>query len=91
MMYEVGLTAPQIKLSNGTIAMFWYPDLEIEANNKPEARKIAERMFDSLDYNLMDENGDPLTTQEKLESLEWSWIVPEIDYVKTEKESDLFD
>ena len=82
MMYEVGLTTPQVELSNGTIAMFWYADLEIEANNKKEARKIAERMFDSLDYDLMDEDGGPLSTQEKLEALEWSWTVPEIDYVK---------
>jgi len=91
-MFEVGLTAPQIELSNGTIAMFWYADLEIEANNKKEARKIAERMFDSIDYDIMDENGDPLTTQERLEALEFTdEMEPEIDYVKTEKESDLFD
>ena len=42
-MYEVGLTAPQIELSNGTIAMFWYADLEIEANNKKEARLKAKK------------------------------------------------
>jgi len=39
MMFEVGLTAPQVELSNGTIAMFWYSDIEISATNKIQARR----------------------------------------------------
>jgi hypothetical protein len=81
-MFEVGLTAPQVELSNGTIAMFWYSDIEISATNKIQARKKAVKMFDSLDYDLMDEDGEPLTTQEKQEALEYAFIEPEIDYVK---------
>jgi len=30
----------------------------------------------------MDEDGEPLTTQEKQEALEYAFIEPEIDYVK---------
>jgi len=80
--YEVGLTAPQIELSNGTIAMFWYSDQEIEANNKTEARKIVNKMIDSLDYDLLDENGDTLTTEERLEANEYAYIEPKIDYIE---------
>ena len=83
--YEVGLTTPQIELSNGTIAMFWYSDQEIEANNKTEARKIVNKMIDSLDYDLMDENGDDLTTEERLEVLDKVGELenePEIDYIE---------
>jgi len=83
--YKVGLTAPQIELSNGTIAMFWYSDQEIEANNKTEARKIVNKMIDSLDYDLMDENGDDLTTEERLEALDEAGEPenePKIDYIE---------
>ena len=87
-MYEVGLTAPQVELDNETIVMYWYPDQEIEAKNKSEARKIVNKMIDNeeIDYDLMDENGDPLTTADMyiLETtpFPYSLTVPEIDYVK---------
>jgi len=87
-MFEVGLTAPQVELDNETIIMYWYPDQEIEAKNKTEARKIVEEMIDNeeIDYDIMDENGDPLTSED-MEILQnmpfaYSLTVPEIDYVK---------
>ena len=88
MMYEVGLTAPQTELPNGTIVMFWYPDQEIEAKNKTEARKIVNKMIDNeeIDYDIMDENGDELSGEAygKLTNtpFPFSLTVPEIDYVK---------
>jgi len=87
-MFEVGLTAPQVELDNETIIMYWYPDQEIEAKNKTEARKTVEEMIDNeeIDYDIMDENGDPLTSED-MEILQntpfaYSLTVPEIDYVK---------
>ena len=86
MMYEVGLTAPQTELPNGTIVMFWYPDQEIEAKNKTEARKIVNEMIENeeIDYDLMDENGDELTSKEIkiLQDYEFEIPDPEIDWVK---------
>tara|TARA_R100000963_G_C4541014_1_gene38140 strand:+ start:218 stop:481 length:264 start_codon:yes stop_codon:yes gene_type:complete len=85
-MYEVGLTAPQTELPNGTIVMFWYPDQEIEAKNKTEARKIVNEMIENeeIDYDLMDENGDELTSKEIkiLQDYEFEIPDPEIDWVK---------
>ena len=92
-MYEVGLTAPQVELDNETIVMYWYPDQEIEAKNKSEARKIVEKMIENeeIDYDLMDENGDTLTNSEKKEAYDWYdyfmlqepvLILPQTDWVK---------
>ena len=85
--FEVLLTAPQHELSNGTIAMFWYPDQEIEASTKIEAQYKIQRMIenDEIDVDIMDENGDPLTDSEKKEAyavLEEFDIQPEIDVVR---------
>ena len=90
MMYEVGLTAPQTELPNGTIVMFWYPDQEIEAKNKTEARKIVNEMIENeeIDYDLMDENGDELTSNtfniivKLFDSNEFETPDPEIQYIK---------
>ena len=85
-MFEVGLTAPQIELDDGTIIMFWYPDLEIKAKNKSEARKIANKMINNeeIGYDVLDEDGNPISDMgKKYEdiALNISPLDPEIDYV----------
>ena len=85
-MFEVGLTAPQTELPNGTIVMFWYPDQVIEAKTKIEARYKIQGMIENevIDYDLMDENGDELTSKEIkiLQDYEFEIPDPEIDWVK---------
>ena len=87
-MYEVGLTAPQTELPNGNIVMFWYPDQSIEAKNKSEARKIVNKMIENqeIDYDIMDENGDELTSKE-IEEYRWYFHNNEIEIPDPEIDS----
>lgn len=93
MMFEVELTAPQIKMKDGTIVMFWYSDQEIEAKNKTEARKIVKKMIrnEEIDFELMNEDGELFVdaiSNDQVEALEeevfgiFDVPDPEIDQVR---------
>jgi|LWDU01.1.fsa_nt_gi hypothetical protein len=82
--FEVCLTAPQIELSNGTIAMFWFPDTEINAGNSKQAEEKVQKMIDNneIDVDIMDKDGCSLTNMEYKEAYNFSeefGIKPEID------------
>lgn len=79
-MFEVGLTAPQIELDDGTIIMFWYDDQKVRAMTKSEAKNKVRKMIrlDKIDYRLVDEDGDPIKMDFK-----WDFDTPspEIEWV----------
>jgi len=81
MMFEVGLTAPQIELDDGIIVMFWYPDQEVRAMTKSEAVKKVRKMIRraEIDYDLVDKDGTPIKMDLELD---FDIPIPEIDYVK---------
>ena len=92
--FEVVLTAPQYELSDGTIAMFWFPDQEVCAKSKSDAKKIVEKMIENeeIEYDLKDEDGGELTKTETKEAVDWydyhlvqsgenSPLLPEVDDV----------
>ena len=89
MRYEVSLTAPQIELSDGEIATFWFEDLVIEANNKKEARKEANAirldLFRKGYETITNDDGEDLTNEQLIEAEKIAIsenLRPEIDYIE---------
>ena len=51
--YLVDLTAPQIELSTGTIAMFWFSDKEVSASSEKQAKEKVEKMIKNINWKTM--------------------------------------
>jgi hypothetical protein len=81
MMFEVELTSPQIELEDGSLVMFWYPAIEINAQSQSQAKKKVKKMIknNEIDYDILDEDGSPRDFD--LEEIDNEVPDPEIDYV----------
>jgi len=81
MMFEVELTSPQIEMEDGTIVMFWYPAIEVNAKSQSQAKKKVEKMIkhNEIDYDILDEDGSQRDLD--LEEIDNEVPIPEIDYV----------
>ena len=54
MIYNVDFTAPQIELSNGTMAMFWFSDKEVIASSTEQAEEKVEKMIKNINWKTAD-------------------------------------
>ncbi len=54
MIYNVDFTAPQIELSNGTMAMFWFSDKEVSASSTEQAEEKVEKMIKNINWKTAD-------------------------------------
>ena len=54
MIYNVDFTSPQIELSNGTMAMFWFSDKEVIASSTEQAEEKVEKMIKNINWKTAD-------------------------------------
>ena len=54
MIYNVDFTSPQIELSNGTMAMFWFSDKEVSASSTEQAEEKVEKMIKNINWKNTD-------------------------------------
>ena len=55
MIYNVDFTSPQIELSNGTMAMFWFSDKQVSASSTEQAEEKVEKMIENINWKTADD------------------------------------